>query len=128
MTTIPTPQPVMVLGPPRHDVEANTTTFDFEIHFPSREEVNSMTAEKPPVRITKQRAQAFLDAADRGIDEKVADLKKKYGLVLTRDGNVTHDDENYGLLEAGAEDRAAQELDEIKRAIDTLAIFRRRYG
>lgn len=85
-------------------------------------------AEKPPVRITKQRAQAFLDAADRGIDEQIADLKTMYGVTLRRDGSTEVDQEQFELLAAGDEDNLAATIDSITRAIDTLAIFRRRYG
>lgn len=84
-------------------------------------------AEKPPIRITKQRAQAFLEAADRGIDEQIADLKKDFGLVLHRDGRQEIDGE-FHLVEPGAEDLVPERVEQILRAIDTLAIFRRRYG
>lgn len=87
-----------------------------------------MGAEKPPVRITKQRAEAFLDAADRGIDEHIADLKNTYGVILKRDGTTSHDEETYHLLAVGEEDNIAANIESIMRAIDTLAIFRRRYG
>jgi hypothetical protein len=87
-----------------------------------------MAAEKPPIRITKQRAQAFLKAADRGIDEWKAELKENYGVVFTRDGMIELDEESFALLTAEEQGIVLEILDDLERAIDTLAIFRRRYG
>jgi hypothetical protein len=102
---------------------------DDDHDFEPREEVTDMAAEKPPIRITKQRAQAFLEAADRGIDEQIASLKENFGVTLTRDGELTfNDNEEYTLLADGADEEIAERKDSIMRAIDTLAIFRRRYG
>lgn len=84
-------------------------------------------AEKPPVRITKQRAQAFLEAASRGIENQIDVLKEDTGVVVHWDGTVEIDEEFVGLLDATPED-VAERAEKIVRAIDTLAIFRRRYG
>lgn len=87
-------------------------------------------AEKPPIRITKQRAQAFLDAADRGIDEHIDDLKEAHGVRFTRDGKIEYPDRDGEFTLITEEDQAdiEERVEQIVRAIDTLAIFRRRYG
>jgi hypothetical protein len=88
-----------------------------------------MAAEKPPVRITKQRAQAFLEAADVGIDTQIDSLYQNHGVKLRRDGTFDLEHGNgFELLDPGDQDDAQERVDSIMRAIDTLAIFRRRYG
>ena len=87
-----------------------------------------MTAEKPPIRITKQRAQAFLEAADVGIEEQIDSLAENHGIRLRRDGTIVPADQNdFELLEPGDKEDVQERIDSIMRAIDTLAIFRRRY-
>ena len=88
-----------------------------------------MTAEKPPIRITKQRAQAFLEAADVGIDVQIDSLFENHGVKLRRDGTLDLEyGDDFTLLDPGDREDAQDRIDSIMRAIDTLAIFRRRYG
>lgn len=86
-----------------------------------------MTAEKPPIRITKQRAQAFLEAADVGIDTQIDSLEQNHGVKMLRDGTVELPDD-FKLVDPGDADEILERTESIQRAIDTLAIFRRRYG
>lgn len=88
-----------------------------------------MTAEKPPIRITKQRAQAFAEAADVGIQSQIDSLKQNHGVKLLRDGTLAEmTDEEFELLEPSDREEITERIESIVRAIDTLAIFRRRYG
>jgi hypothetical protein len=88
-----------------------------------------MTAEKPPIRITKQRAQAFLEAADVGIDVQIDSLFENHGVKLRRDGTFDNDTgEDFELIAPDQAEDAQERINSILRAIDTLAIFRRRYG
>ncbi len=88
-----------------------------------------MNAEKPPIRITKQRAQAFLDVFARGLEERIAEVKENYGVTLHLDGTTDFDpNEGTQLLEPGEIETLEEIVDATSRAIDTAAIFRRRYG
>lgn len=87
-----------------------------------------MAAEVPPVRITKQRAQAFLDAAGRGLDEMMTDLEDQYGVTFHLDGTATFEEGKFDLLDESEKRHIDEQIDKLTRVVDTLAIFRRRYG
>lgn len=84
--------------------------------------------EKPPIRITKQRAQALLMAAGRGYDEAVADLEDNYGIEFQQDGTIVQDSEKFTLLTDTEKDHVLGRIEYLTRVLDTMAIFRRRYG
>ncbi len=87
-----------------------------------------MAAPKPPIRITKQRAEALLGAAGRGYDEAVSDLEDNYGVQFQQDGTLVHDDETFTLLTEEDQAYVMERVEYLTRVRDTMAILRRRYG
>jgi hypothetical protein len=86
-----------------------------------------MATDGVPIRITKERGQAFVEAAEAGIQQWISEVRDNYGMTVTPNGTLEPDPESFALMAEGDQDTAMEIAEQIARARAALSIFCRRY-
>lgn len=82
----------------------------------------------PPIRLTKRRAEAMLQAFHWGIESERRSIEEAYGVQFNKDGTLNLSEEEFSLFSGDEASELMARLEDLTDALSAAVIFRRRYA